>query len=532
MTRRLYPSLDALLASVPPPLSPILLSSDEDEQPAANSSRATPFFTPTGVQRRLTTDIEMIDLVSPDASPTRNTTTTTTATTFTYVPRTLQFHNQRRLSILPTFPLGLVEHQQQQAPSLLPSLLLANVPVSYLSNSDAQHRQTDRYPTRFTIDKRASSSTSMMLQYYEKFYASLCTRLRVDLSILDYNCTRLQHALRLCRDARHRTLGQQHARSMSNSTWTLDEKEYPLLLEFYLQMDVDLFYMKTCAFRQAQPRSDEEGLFCRELPICSYTMKPCQQCDLCHPPLTVCARQQPPVIFYRYERHRFVNGYEAILNAPAICSTSNIIYVLTCPCEQYDYIGETGSTLQQRLARHRQLGNLILHECLIGEQHRRRLQQQQQQQQPPLNERGDEVSTKSRMRLYQRYASMMDFTKQSDRNDPMVEARLRCIPTPPIGYRFSCRQRAQQYDYFIKGRDKQQPDVRLDLYNAKIIALLPPQVSETFRQVVHAFFVTHAETKLNKLGHIFDDPLSLNLESGLWCSQLVRRPCHAPLVPE
>ncbi|CAF5076301.1 unnamed protein product, partial [Rotaria socialis] len=34
---------------------------------------------------------------------------------------------------------------------------------------------------------------------------------------------------------------------------TLYEDEYKIALEFYLQMDYNLFYMKTCSYRGAQP---------------------------------------------------------------------------------------------------------------------------------------------------------------------------------------------------------------------------------------------------------------------------------------
>jgi len=42
------------------------------------------------------------------------------------------------------------------------------------------------------------------------------------------------------------------------------------------QILVDIFYMKTCSFRGAQPRSDTEGLFCGpDEPEARYRMIPC-----------------------------------------------------------------------------------------------------------------------------------------------------------------------------------------------------------------------------------------------------------------
>ena len=50
---------------------------------------------------------------------------------------------------------------------------------------------------------------------------------------------------------------------------------------------VDIFYMKTCSFRGAEPRSVIEGLFCgKDEPEARYTMIACGnlQCRCCHPP--------------------------------------------------------------------------------------------------------------------------------------------------------------------------------------------------------------------------------------------------------
>ncbi|CAF1386692.1 unnamed protein product [Rotaria sordida] len=58
----------------------------------------------------------------------------------------------------------------------------------------------------------------------------------------------------------------------------------------------------------------------------------------------------------RYERHRFVNGYESILNCPATCDTKNYIYVLTCVCGQFEFISETKFALDVRLRGHRFIG--------------------------------------------------------------------------------------------------------------------------------------------------------------------------------
>jgi hypothetical protein len=70
------------------------------------------------------------------------------------------------------------------------------------------------------------------------------------------------------------------------------------------------------------------------------------------------------------------------------CHTQNIIYALTCPCGKFDYIGETVNSLHDRLAsmchfvvyiqhmyvsiycyiEHREHGNRIMHEFLLGQE--------------------------------------------------------------------------------------------------------------------------------------------------------------------
>ncbi|CAF5143378.1 unnamed protein product, partial [Rotaria magnacalcarata] len=47
--------------------------------------------------------------------------------------------------------------------------------------------------------------------------------------------------------------------------------------------------------------------------------------------------------------HRFVNGYTTYLNCPASCTTSNIVFVMTCPCGQYKFIDSTSGSLTDAL---------------------------------------------------------------------------------------------------------------------------------------------------------------------------------------
>ena len=80
--------------------------------------------------------------------------------------------------------------------------------------------------------------------------------------------------------------------------------------------------MKTCSFRDARPRSVDEGIFCGiNEPEARYSMTPCQDkdCNCCYPydgyeptkPWTV-------VDFATSSTHRFLNGYTTYLNCPAV----------------------------------------------------------------------------------------------------------------------------------------------------------------------------------------------------------------------
>ena len=289
---------------------------------------------PTAASQRTT--VEVIDLVSPGVSPEG-------LKQAPYVPRTLYYQHRQRLLILPLFP------PHERSLSAEPTLLLASVSTARLSIQQAVCRRAGYYPPTFSLIMAASADDSFMKEKYDYFFGDLLERMHVDMRILDYNYVRLKNVLRLFGESRIRIL---NANRSTVSQWLVKEEEYPMLLEFYLQMDVDLFYMKTCSFRDAQPRSEREGLFCSELPECRYTMTACGHCDLCRSSNVMVIREQPSIQFNRYERHRFVNGYESILNGPASCSTTNIIYALTYPYGKYDYIGESSQTLAQCLRRH------------------------------------------------------------------------------------------------------------------------------------------------------------------------------------
>jgi hypothetical protein len=57
------------------------------------------------------------------------------------------------------------------------------------------------------------------------------------------------------------------------------------------------------------------------------------------------------------------------------------------------------------------------------------------------------------------------------RNDHEIRQCLNQIPLPPRGYQFSEQQRDAHAQFFKDEQDQQLPDLRLDLYNASIIAM-------------------------------------------------------------
>ena len=488
----------------------------------------TQYSTPRGGEG----EVEVIDLRTPETSPQGS-------KPLAYIPRTLKYEHQPRFTILPLFPVDpatatpTVTRTRERL--MGESLLLANVPQEQLSIQQAARRRLDYYPPPFSIESNVGENQSFLKQKYQLFFESLMGRFQVGLKILDYNYIRLQQILRLYNNIRLRFFNNSNRSNIVE--WQIEEEEYPALLEFYLQFDVDLFYMKTCSFGQAQPRSTVEGLFCLQPPECRYTMKSCGNCELC-------CSSPSTIQFDQYQRHRFVNGYESILNCPATCSTQNIIYVLTCPCGQYDYIGESSQSLAPCVRRHRQLSHQFLHEFLIGETNRQRVQG------IPLD---DKMGSKRRMRLYQhtircsvaiqlflnrnphywpfipiherqvsRQNSQSSRTTSLIDRDQSIEQRMKLVPDPPKEYQFTYQQLAKQYDYFAMKLDQKLPNERSNLYKAKIIAVLPINASDSFRQIIHALFVTHAETKLNTMGQLFYSHGQTDIQMGIWCENLNR----------
>ncbi len=177
-----------------------------------------------------------------------------------------------------------------------------------------------------------TSIPSFLCEKYQLYFCDLMERLKVTMTLLDYNYTRLNRFIRMLATDQMRVFNLR-----INEIPRIDEKEYPLALEFFLQFDskiysmnrisfivsfrflVHLFYMKTCSFRHARPRSLQEGLFCLQEPEARYELEACANCALCYPLYDRQYRSRKSVVdFNQSHQHTFVNGYKSILNSSAV----------------------------------------------------------------------------------------------------------------------------------------------------------------------------------------------------------------------
>ncbi|CAF4052343.1 unnamed protein product [Adineta steineri] len=455
-----------------------------------------------------------------------------------------------RLSILPLYPTSNTQAQSHP--------LLTNIPYYQLSQADRIRRHSSAFKPAFNILNLDPTIPSFLREKYQFFYGDLIERLKVDITLLDFNYTRLEKYMKALID--------QHIRVFDLRPYEIqriDEKEYPLALEFFLQFDVNMFYMKTCSFRFARPRSLNEGLFCLQEPEARYELAACGNCGLCYPQYDMIHRSKNFVVeFSQAHRHTFVNGYNAILNCSASCHTQNIIYTLTCPCGKVDYVGTTMQSLYDRLQKHREHGNRIMHEFLLGQSNI--MQDSPQGKTKP-------ILRKDRMKLYQHSArcpaAMQIFldaypqywrfipmtfeesekSEQRNINDSLLSDEVDCklrskekcricveaVPKPPRGLIFSNRQILLQAQYFQKKRDKIVPDGIIDLYNATIVAVLPDSCSEMFRYTLESLFITYGNTSLNTIGNVLNEDQQSDyyrldnpwlIRGDEWCQGLVRRP--------
>ena len=223
-----------------------------------------------------------------------------------------------------------------------------------LNREQRRLRERSACPPSFILsDQRHGHERipSFLLDTYQHWYGDLVRRLCVDEVILDYNYGRLFKCMDLV--VQERTQRGFRDPSAAAIAEQLPLGEYAIALEFYLQVDgtrlwifffaprwfysllVERFDMKTCSFRGARPLpSPRHGLFAFGECRARYGLIPCQRptCDFCSPSAGISAirrrRQErtvaePVVHFSSAHKHRFVSGYEAILNCPAVSLCDN-----------------------------------------------------------------------------------------------------------------------------------------------------------------------------------------------------------------
>ncbi|CAF1551374.1 unnamed protein product, partial [Rotaria sp. Silwood1] len=231
-----------------------------------------------------------------------------------YQPRTLPDKKKNgRYAYLPLFPTKSVGIDE--------CLLLANVSISHLSSDEIIRREHGAYISDALMLMNTynyGNSFSLLQEDVEQ----LAIRLKVGKAIITFNADRLRTIcctlLALHESFRRNILCMA---DVALQEPTLNSKQMAIALEFYLQIDVDLFYMKTCSYREAKCDSTSEGLFCgKDQPQARYSVLPCgnQLCLCCYPKNSDKKSQTWPVIdFNSSSIHQFVNGYITYLNCPA-----------------------------------------------------------------------------------------------------------------------------------------------------------------------------------------------------------------------
>jgi len=105
-----------------------------------------------------------------------------------------------------------------------------------LNEIELARRRPNAFTASFDVINRDPTISSFLRDKYKFFYGDLMDRLKVDMVILDYNYTRLNMYMRKLIEERMCMFNLR-----PEEVKLLEEKEYPLLLEFYLQFDSKFF---------------------------------------------------------------------------------------------------------------------------------------------------------------------------------------------------------------------------------------------------------------------------------------------------
>ena len=105
------------------------------------------------------------------------------------------------------------------------------VRIHLLSERERARRRPNTYRAPFQLVGAQANVPSFFLPIYEEYFGDLLKRLNIDMAILDYNYTRLQCCGDIWADERIERF------KTRPSEIILDQKEFPIALEFFLQID-------------------------------------------------------------------------------------------------------------------------------------------------------------------------------------------------------------------------------------------------------------------------------------------------------
>ncbi|CAF4217235.1 unnamed protein product [Adineta steineri] len=346
--------------------------------------------------------------------------------------------------------------------------------------------------------------------------------------------------------------------------------DLPFVLEFFLQMDVDVFHLKTCTFRRGQPRvfidthgqQSFEGIFTIDEQSIEgrYGLRPCHQNNcLC------CQNQLGTIQFNPKQIHTFLNQYQAILNCPVVCSTSNIIYALTCVCGQKDYVAHTNLSFVDCLAYHRRETIRTVCEFLFGEINVELLDRIPKSEETKTNDENWLYRHSTRcsavlelflnnnpsywcfvpvpMKLEIRSrihtpspppqplpaaAAAPPYTLQ--RQEELVQRLVDNVPKPLGYHEFTPAHVSEQKQFFKYCKDRHPITMNhVRFHQATIVAVLPVQSSALVRKFIESLFITHAECQLNRNGRLINQYFHQDYSvRGQWYRDLTDRRRPSP----
>ncbi|CAF3734674.1 unnamed protein product [Rotaria sordida] len=433
--------------------------------------------------------------------------------------------------------------------------LLANTPIKELSTVEQRVRRAHHFEEKYAslllqFDVKLRSDLQQWLDFYGRQW-------NVHQTVLTINLNRLYHLL-------SRFTLHDYFIKVQQKSYQLSMEEWFLVLEYYLQMDASCFYMKTCNFYNAKPQWDYIGIFPYGTPRAHYGMKQCKDksCRFCYERLDLTNRFERAMHFSNKQVHCFLNQYRVYLNCDVTCTTSNVIYALTCPCHRYDYIGRCHVAFRERMRKHRTYGCRLISNFFIGKINANRLQDDRESDplisdcQRKLYEHSTQCSvplqlflqchpeywcfvpmtheqaridnvnlTSAQRQLLVNYQDSLFIEREINRYErtmPLVRWCVNHVPLPPSNYQFSLLQILEQYEFFHK---KSEVSVTrfLDLYNAAIVIALPENASDALRHTVEALLVMYAEPKLVITTSDVDQELKSDDSTieGYWCENLL-----------